>query len=119
MLGSLGLRGRLDHTTGQLREQPTGPAQVLRPETLDGLLERLLVQKPRDLLADLVQAAPLTRCQSDVGDASDSHSPFNDEPASMLPVMGVLRGPEGPIGHPDQTHFIGQNPSTVPTQPSG
>ena len=31
----------------------------------------------------------------------------------MLVLMGVLSGPTGPIGHPDQTQFIGQNHTGV------
>lgn len=52
------------------------------------------------------QAAAPQQAATDGDDASRSHNPFRRWAASVLVLMGVLSGPTGPVGHPDQGHSL-------------
>jgi hypothetical protein len=54
VLGQLGAQRRLQHPAGELAHQPTRPSDLLRPQSLQRILERVVGQQAREPIPDLL-----------------------------------------------------------------
>ena len=61
MLGQLGAQRRLDHPAGELRHQPAGTGDLVRLESVQRVLQRVVGQQPREPIARLINRTLLHR----------------------------------------------------------
>ena len=100
VLAPLGAQRRLEHSAGELAHQPARSGDLLRPQCLQRVQQRVVGQQAREPSPNVLNRTLRTR------------GPRRYPSASILIfclVTGGLSRPKGRVAHPDLTQNIGQN----------
>ena len=120
MLGQLGAERRLDHPPGQLRDEATGPRDLVGLKALQGVLERLSGQQTSEPVDDLLGWASGRRIGASTAAAGlrllrghrGSFPARRRVGPDARPSRGSRRtrpGASSQVDHPDLTQKVGQN----------